>query len=108
MKIKRLSFFLFFSALNCHVIKKSMGGILSLFFHGGELNEENKWKGRAVGTVIGLVLGAIAGSVASDIVVIGSPKITLYGGIAIGGLLGFIYLSDAAGVASQVSQLSFT
>lgn len=84
-----------------------MGGALSFAVSGGQLDESAQWKGRIAGTAVGVVGGAVAGNIAKDIVSIGGDqRIVLYGSIGVGGLLGYMYLSDALGVASQLTKIS--
>lgn len=83
-----------------------MGGILSLFASGGKLDPAYETEGKVIGTIIGAVGGGVLGTVLADVMIIGSPEVTLYGAIAIGALLGFVYLSNGAGLAAQATRFT--
>lgn len=83
-----------------------MGGILSLFASGGKLDPAFETEGKIIGTVIGAIGGGVVGSIVSDIMIIGSPELTLYGAIALGALAGFVYLSNGAGLIAQATRFT--
>ncbi len=83
-----------------------MGGALSFVFNGFHLSKTATWQGRIAGTAIGAVGGAIVGNIAKDILIIGDPRIVMYGSLILGAGLGYMFLSDVLGVAQQVTRLS--
>lgn len=81
-------------------------GLWDFFVH-GEVNDSSKWKGRVAGTTVGVIGGAIAGNIGKDLFTIGDdPRIVSYGAIGLGGLLGFLYLSDWFAAVAQVTSIS--
>lgn len=83
-----------------------MGGFLSLATSGGKLDPKYETEGKVIGTTVGVVGGAVVGNVLSDVVVIGDPRITLYGSIIVGSMLGYVYVSNGAGLIAQATQIT--